>query len=117
MQRRRRCCHHRRRCRRRRCAAAAAAVATIATIVATIAAARHCHAAVSLLPPVKPPAVGAPPVVTVPPAVTGRVLRATVAGPAPGVSSVVGAWIGVGIRGRGHMARSEIRMVWRWDYN
>ena len=30
---------------------------------------------------------------------------------------VVGAWIGVGIGGRGHMARSEIRMVWRWDYS
>eukprot|EP00964_Phaeocystis_antarctica_P036772 scaffold20983_cov54-Phaeocystis_antarctica.AAC.1 len=38
---------------------------------------------------------------------------------APGVvrTPVVGTWIGVGIGGRGHMARSEIRMLWRWEYS
>ena len=44
------------------------------------------------------------------------VLRAPVVGARRVVRTpVVGAWIGVGIGGRGHMARSEIRMVWRWD--
>ena len=44
--------------------------------------------------------------------------RAT-GGDAPAVlrAPVVGAWTGVGIGSRGHMARSEIRMVWRWDYS
>jgi len=46
------------------------------------------------------------------------VLRAPVVGAWRVVRTpVVGAWIGVGIGGRGHMARSEIRMVWRWDYS
>eukprot|EP00964_Phaeocystis_antarctica_P044720 scaffold25708_cov32-Phaeocystis_antarctica.AAC.1 len=43
------------------------------------------------------------------------VLRAPVVGARRVVRTpVVSAWIGVGIEGRGHMARSEIRMVWRW---
>eukprot|EP00964_Phaeocystis_antarctica_P030820 scaffold17428_cov39-Phaeocystis_antarctica.AAC.3 len=44
------------------------------------------------------------------------VLRAPVVGARRVVRTpVVGAWIGVGIGFRGHMARSEIRIVWRWD--